>query len=353
MEKVKGVFDKRNVVVTGGAGFIGSHVCEELLKQGDANVICIDNFSSGYEINIDAFLQLENFEFIKHDIVEPIDLGAYPELTKFQIGVEGVQEIYNCATPTTYKDPKKFQVDTALTNSIGVRNILELAREYEARMIHVSTGAIYGDPLPERKNFSEDYWGYINPVGDRASYNESKRFAETLCSIYHDQLGVKVSIARVFATYGPRMKMNEGRMVPDFIGNALDNKEIVIYGDEDSSRGYCFVKDIVDGLFKLNKNPQEFGPINIGNPDEQNLSDIAKKIVDMTGSKSKVSYERVPEGLHVEALPDITKAKERLSWYPVVTFENGLKETIQYIESARSRYEHQGLWVMDEGNDNN
>jgi len=349
MEKVKGVFDKKNVVVAGGAGFIGSHVCEGLLKQGNANVICIDNFASGYEINIDAFLQLENFEFIKHDIVEPLDITSYPELTKFQIGVEGIQEIYNCATPTTYKDPRKFPIDTALTNSIGVRNILELARQYGSRMVHVSTGAIYGDPLPEKKNFSEDYWGYINPVGDRASYNESKRFAETLCSIYHDQLEVKVSIARVFATYGPRMKMNEARMIPDFIGNAIDNKDIIIYGNEESSRGYCYVKDVVDGLFKLNNNPNEFGPINIGNPDEQNLTEIVQHIIALTNSKSKITYERVPDELHVEGLPDISKAKERLSWYPIVTFANGLKETIQYIESARSRYENQGLWIMDEG----
>ncbi|MBI4135107.1 MAG: NAD-dependent epimerase/dehydratase family protein [Candidatus Sungbacteria bacterium] len=349
MPKIKGVFDKKNVIVTGGAGFIGSHICENLVKRGEANVICIDNFASGHEMNIDHLLQEENFTFIKHDITTPINLVSHPELKKFQVAVAGIQEVYNCATPTAYKDAKKLPIETALTNSIGVKNVLELAREHNAAMVHLSTSAIYGDPLPETKYFTEDYWGYINPVGERASYNESKRFAETLCTIYREQENVNVSIARIFATYGPRMKMGAARMIPDFIGNALDNKDVVIYGDENSKRGYCYVQDVVDGVFKLMA-AKDFGPVNIGNPDEQNLANIAKTVIAKLGSKSKIVYEKTPDGLHVEGLPDIKRAKETLSWYPVVPLADGLEKTIHYIQSARSRYEQAGLWNMDAPN---
>lgn len=345
--KIKGVFEKKNVIIFGGAGFIGSHICEELLKKGETQVICLDNFVSGQEINIDPLLQFPDFKFIRHDVVEPIDLTKFPELVAFNLEFQGIQEIYNCASPTSYKDPKKLPLQTALTNSVGLKNILDLAKIYEAPVVHLSSSVVYGDPLPETKYFSEDYWGFVNPLGDRASYNESKRFAETLCSIYREQEGVDAKVARIFSTYGPRMKMAEGRMIPDFIGNALDNKDIVIYGDAETKSSYCYVKDTVDALFKLMAS-NDAGPLNIGNPDEYKVSEIAEKIIKILNSQSKIVYEKPLASFQVQGLPDIKKAKERISWFPLTPLEQGLEATIRFIESARFHYEQKGLWQMDE-----
>ena len=346
MANIKGVFSKKNVLVTGGAGFIGSHICEELLKKGESRVICVDNFVSGSEFNIDFFLQNPDFKFLKHDIIEPLDIASFPELKAFDMDVAGIQEIYNCASPTSYKDPKKLPMQTVLTNGRGTKNILDIAKQYKAKMVHLSTSAIYGDPLPEDKHFKEDYWGFIDPVGERASYNEGKRFAETLCSIYKDYEEVDVKIARVFATYGPRMAMAEGRMIPDFIANAIDNKDIVIYGDESSTSSYCYVKDLVDGLFKL-INSKESGPLNMGNSEEYALKDIAQKIIDSLGSSSKITYAKPLPEMSQQGLPDLKNAKEKIGWFPLVSLEKGLKETIEYIRSAKSHYEQKGLWETD------
>ena len=346
IDKIKGVFDKKNVIVTGGAGFIGSHVCEELLKKGESKVICVDNFVSSHEINIDPFLQFPDFKFIKHDIVAPINLSSFSELAAFEIEFQGIQEIYNCASPTSYKDPKKLPLQTALTNSVGLKNVLELAREDQAPVVHLSSSVIYGDPLPETKYFKEDYWGFVNPWGERASYNESKRFAETLCSIYREQEGVDVKVARIFSTYGPRMKMAEGRMIPDFIANALDNKDIVVFGGQETKSSFCYVKDTVDALFKLMQS-NESEPLNIGNDKEYKISDIAQKIVSILNSKSKIVFEKPLPNFQVQGLPDIKKAKERIAWFPVIAIEKGLEETIRYIESVRFHYEEKGLWQTD------
>lgn len=346
MEKIKGVFDKKNVIVTGGAGFIGSHICEELLKKGESQIICIDNFVSGMEINIDRLLQFPDFKFIRHDIIGPINLDSYKELAAFNLEFQGIQEIYNCASPTSYKEPKKLPLQTALTNSQGLKNVLELGRQYSAPVVHLSSSVVYGDPLPETNFFSEDYWGFINPLGERAAYNESKRFGETLCSIYHDQEGMDVKIARIFSTYGPRMKMAEGRMIPDFIANALDGKDLVIYGDENTTSSYCYVKDTVDALFKLMAS-KEVGPINIGNNEEYRIADIAEKIIKIINSKSKIVFEKPLPGFQVQGLPEIRRAKEKISWFPMIGLDKGLEETISYIESARFHYEQKGLWQMD------
>ncbi|MEK7125691.1 MAG: NAD-dependent epimerase/dehydratase family protein [Patescibacteria group bacterium] len=347
MAKIKGVFEKKNVIVTGGAGFLGSHICEELLKSGEAQVICVDNFISGSEFNIDTFLQLPNFKFIKHDIIDVIDLKSFPELAAFQLEFQGIQEIYHCASPTSYKDPTKFALQTALTNTRGTKNVLDVAKEYQAKLVHLSSSAIYGDPMPENKYFTEDYWGFVNPLGERASYNESKRYAETICDIYRQSEGVDAKIARVFSTYGPRMKMAEGRMIPDFIGNALDNKDIVIYGDAETKSSYCYVKDTVDALFKLMAS-NEAGPLNIGNSEEYKVSEIAEKIIKILNSKSKIVYENPLASFQVQGLPDIKRAKERISWFPLTPLDQGLEATIRFIESARFHYEQKGLWQMDE-----
>ena len=343
MPKIKGVFKKKNVVVTGGAGFIGSNICDILAKDKDSRVICIDNLITGTVINIDQLLQSEDFKFIRHDITQPLDLLKFPELAHYEIEIEGIQEVYNCATPTSYKEAKKFSEQTALTNSLGIKNSLDLAKQYSAKMVHLSSSAIYGDPLPEDNHFSEDYWGFINPVDERASYNESKRFSETLCKTYYDVHGVQTTIARVFATYGPRMIMDEGRHVPDFISAAIDNKDIIIYGDKDVTTSFCYITDMVDGLMKLVQS-NNLGPFNIGVDEEYKLSEVAQKVVDLVGSKSKITFKKPLQGMHVKGLPNIKKIKEEVGWFPLTKLDEGLKETIEYMRSVKSHFQQQGIW---------
>ena len=308
-----------------------------------ARVICIDNLITGTELNIDLLLQSPDFKFIRHDICEPIELEKYPELDQFEIEFQGIQEIYNCATPTSYKEAVKFSDETVLTNSIGVKNILDIAKKYNSKMVHLSSSAIYGDPLPEGNGFKEDYWGFINPVDNRAAYNESKRFSETLCKTYYDVFGVMVSVARVFSTYGPRMIMDEGRHIPDFIISAIDSKDIVIYGDKDTSSSFCYVRDMVDGLIKL-AGSKNFGPYNIGVDEDYKLIDIAQKIINITGAKSKIKFEKSLEGIHEQGVPDIKTIKNDLAWFPLIKIDQGLQETVEYMQSIKSRYEQEGLW---------
>lgn len=343
MANTKGVFKKKNVIVAGGAGFIGSHICEIIAKDENARVICIDNLITGTEMNIDSMLQLPDFKFIRHDITKPIDLSKFPELAPYEIEFSGIQEIYNCATPTSYKEAKKFSDETALTNSIGMKNVLDLAKKHNAKMVHLSSSAIYGDPPPEDKHFKEDYWGFVSSVDERAAYNESKRFSETLCKAYFDAYGVGVTIARVFATYGPKMIMDEGRHVPDFISAALENKDIVIYGDKDSATSLCYIKDMIEGLIKLVES-KKLGPFNIGADTEYKLVDVAQKIIELTSSKSKIKFVKPLEGMHIQGLPDIKAIKDEAGWFPLVKLEDGLKQTVEYMQSVKSRYQQQGLW---------
>ncbi|MDP3995530.1 MAG: GDP-mannose 4,6-dehydratase, partial [bacterium] len=337
------VFKKKNVVVAGGAGFIGSHICEALAKAGNANIICIDNLVSGSVMNIERLLQVPDFKFIRHDISMPLDLAQFPELAPFEIEFAGIQEIYNCATPTSYKDPKRFALETALAHSAGVKNILDLAKAHNAKVVHLSSSAIYGDPPPEDSHFTEDYWGFIDPVGARSAYNEGKRFSEALCTVYRDHQGVDAKIARVFSTYGPRMIMAEGRHIPDFIASAIDNKDIAIYGEQEKASTFCYVRDMVEGLMKLMES-QEQGPVNIGSDQEYKLSDIAAQVISLAGSTSKIKFEKPLPNMHDQGIPDIKKAKDSLGWFPVVKMEEGLKETIEYMRSVKSQYEAQGLW---------
>ena len=343
MMNIKGIFKKKNVIVSGGAGFIGSHICEALVKTGESHVICIDNLITGTAMNIDHLLQSPDFKFLRHDIIEPINLEYFSELKPYEIEFEGIQEIYNCAAPTSYMDGKRFSLETALTHSHGTKNILDLAKQYSAKMVHLSSSAIYGDPLPEDKHFSEGYWGFVSSVNDRAAYNESKRFAETLCKTYYDAHGIAVTIARVFASYGSRMIMAEGRHIPDFISAALDDKDIVIYGDKESSSSFCYIKDMVEGLMKLVES-KEFGPFNIGADQEYKLSDIAQKVISIINSKSKIKFENPPEGMHEQGLPNIKAIKNECGWFPLVKLDDGLKDTIDYMRSVKSHYEQKGLW---------
>lgn len=346
MDNSQNVFKKKNVVVAGGAGFIGSHICEELLKKGESRVICIDNFVSSVEFNIDSFLANPDFKFIKHDIFEPIELEKYPEYKMFELEFAGVAEIYNCASPTSYKDPKKLPMQTALTLGRGTKNVLDLGKKYSAKVVHLSTSAVYGAPLPEDKHFKEEYWGFVDPLGERAAYNEGKRFAETLCWVYRSVENVDAKIARIFPTYGARMLMGEGRMIPDFIANALDNKDLVIYGDENSASSYCYVKDTVDALFRL-MNSAEAGPFNTGTDEEYKLIDVANAIIRLVGSKSKIAFAKPLPEMGEQGLPDLAKIKNSLGWFPLHKLEKGLEETIHYIRSARSHYVQRGLWETD------
>ncbi|MBI5465970.1 MAG: NAD-dependent epimerase/dehydratase family protein [Candidatus Kerfeldbacteria bacterium] len=329
----KQLLDRSNVLVAGGAGFIGSHLCDELIKTH--NVICVDNFITGQEENIDLLLQSPHFKFIKHDLREPLDLDKFPELELFKIKFQGVQEIYNLACPTSPKEYNRLPIETLLTNSEATRYLLDLAVKYKAKFLHVSSSAIYGEPQ-DGGPLKEDYWGFIDPVGPRSSYNEGKRFAESLVTNYGLHRGVSWRIARVFNTYGPRMKLDDGRMIPDFISSALQGKPLVIYGSPESTSTFCYVSDMVDGLLRLMAQ-EEPGIFNLGSADGKTMGEAAALVVKLCQSEVKIE---VAEPLPYQArqgIPDIGKAREVLAWFPLVSLEDGLRQTVDYFRA------HQGV----------
>ncbi len=324
----KQLLDRKNVLVAGGAGFIGSHLCDELIKS--ANVICVDNFITGSEENIDLLLQNPNFKFIRHDLTLPLDLEKFSELEIFKVRFQGIQEIYNLACPTSPKHYKNLPIETLLTNAEATRNLLDLAVKYQAKFLHASSSAIYGAPTSERQTFAEDYWGYLDPVGPRSCYNEGKRFAESLVVNYGEHKGVSVRLARIFNTYGPRMKLNDGRMIPDFIASAITAKPLTIYGSAEERATYCYISDMVDGLIKLME--QESGAIfNLGSLEQETIKEIAQIVINLTGAKVAIETAESLPYLSTQGLPDITRAKEILGWFPLVPLEVGLKKTIDYF----------------------
>jgi len=324
--------ENKNILVLGGAGFIGSHLCEYLVKKGD-NVICVDNFVSSDVENINALLEYPNFEFIRHDITEEIDFVRDPELRKFKVEAQGFQEIYNLACPTAPKDFAKFPIDTAKANSVGVINSLEWAKKYNARYLLASTSAVYGRPPEDGTSVKESYYGLLDYLGPRACYNEGKRFAETLVITYRDTYQLNTSIARIFSTYGPKMLQHSGRQIPDFIRAAVDNTEISIAGDEHSVLSFCYVKDIVEGLVALMAS-EISEPLNLGNEQSYTLTELAKKIIAITNSSSSIAYTNKYQYSMQPAIPDISKAKEELNWFPLVSLDNGLKEAIDYYKAT-------------------
>lgn len=328
----KAIFDKKNVLVTGGAGFIGSFLCEELLKTN--KVICIDNFISGDEKNIDHLLSNPDFDFVKHDLSEPLDLENRKELEKFRIKFQGVQEIYNLACPTSPKEFESKKVETVLANSLAVKNALDLAVTYKAKFMQFSSSVVYGPRLPEKKVFGEDYVGHVDCTSPRACYDEGKRFAETLVVTYGEKYDLDAKIARIFRTYGPRMRLNDGQMLPDFVLNALDNKDLIIYGDENFSSSFCFISDIINGVLKFMKSGEQ-GPMNFGNELEYKIIDVATMVIKMTKSKSKVTFHDPLLFMSPLGLPDISLAKEKLGWFPIILLENGIKETIDYLKADK------------------
>jgi len=328
----KVIFDKKNVLVTGGAGFIGSHLCDELLRE--AKVICVDNFSSGSETNIDHLLSNPNFIFINHDLSYPLDLEAIPEIKKFKVAFQGIQEVYHLACPMSTKHFVDNRLATLLANSYATKNALDIAVKYGAKFLHFSSSVVYGPRLEGNEKIKETYIGAVDPLSDRSSYDEGKRFSESLVANYRQIYNIDAKIIRVFRTYGPRMPLNDEQMIPDFIANALDGKDLVIFGNEDFSSSFCYVEDVIDGALKMMSSSLT-GPVNIGSDEDVRISEIAKIIIEETAASSKITYGEQKIFMSELPLPDIFVAKNELAWMPVVTLKNGLKKTIFDLQAKR------------------
>jgi UDP-glucuronate decarboxylase len=303
----------KTILVTGGSGFIGSHLCRRLLELGNY-VICLDNNFTGSFNNIKDLKKNENFEFIRHDITKEILLE--------------VDEIYHLACPASPKAYQYNPIKTIKTNILGTMNALGIAKRVKARILLTSTSEVYGDPKVHPQK--EDYWGNVNPIGIRSCYDEGKRLAESLMMEYHRKCNVDIAIVRIFNTYGPNLAKDDGRVVSNFITQALDGKDITIYGDGSQTRSFCYVTDLVEGLIKMMES-KEIGPINLGNPNETTVKELAENIVILTKTKSNIIYKDLPEDDPLIRRPDISLAKEKLKWDTTISLINGLKETIKYF----------------------
>jgi len=328
----RAIFDKKNILVTGGAGFLGSHLCDELVKNN--KIICIDNFSTGDEKNIDHLLANENFEFINHDITLPISLEALPELKKFKIEFQGIQEIYHLACPTSPKNFLKNRIATLDTLSLGTKNILEMARKFNAKVMDFSSSVVYGPRMEGSVKMDETNLGLVDFLSDRGSYDEGKKFTETYFYNYRKVYNIDAKIVRLFRIFGPKMKLNDGQMIPDFIDAALDNRDIVIYGDKNFSSSFCYVSDCVNAVIRFMETDMP-GPLNIGSDIDINITDIAEKIISILGSKSKVVYEKENLFMTSLRLPDISRARQDLGWMPIVVLEQGLEKTIDDLRANK------------------
>lgn len=325
-------FEQKNILVLGGAGFIGSHLCDELVKEH--RVICVDNFTSGFQANIDHLLRNDNFVFIKEDINKLTDLEKYDELERFDISVQGVQEIYNLACPTSPKDFHDLKIETAKANSVGMVHSLELAVRYNAKYLLFSSSVVYGGRPADTPYMTEDVYQATAPLGPRASYDEGKRFAEALVDTYRDFHDIDAKIIRVFTTFGPRMPLFVGHMIPDFMVSAIDNEPLIIYGDENFTMTLCYVDDVIEAAVRMMASA-ESGPLNVGSPNEHKVSGIAQQIIEMTNSLSKITYEKELLFMKPLGVPDISRAKEKLDWFPVITLESGLEKTLEYIQAQK------------------
>ena len=307
------------ILVTGGSGFLGSHLCERLLKEGN-EVICVDNFFSGSARNIAHLLSNPYFELIRHDVTYPL----YVE----------VDEIYNLACPASPTNYQFNPVQTLKTSVLGAINLLELAKRTNAKIFQASTSEIYGDP--EVHPQSENYWGRVNPIGIRACYDEGKRCAETLFFDYHRQHALRIKVARIFNTYGPRMQPNDGRVVSNFIVQALRGDDITIYGAGEQTRSFCYVDDLIEGFIRLMSTADQVGPVNLGNPVEFTILQLAERVLELTGSSSKLVFKPLPQDDPQQRKPDITKAMQYLDWLPNVMLDQGLNKTIEYFDQLFS-----------------
>jgi UDP-glucuronate decarboxylase len=303
-------------LITGGAGFIGSHLCERLVGAGH-EVLCVDNFHTGTKDNIRHLLRNNRFELIRHDVWLPL----YVE----------VDRIFNLACPASPIHYQTDPVSTVKTSVLGAINMLGLAKRRRARILQASTSEVYGDPREHPQH--ETYWGHVNPIGPRACYDEGKRCAETLFFDYHRQHGVDIRVVRIFNTYGPRMHPRDGRVVSNFIVQALAGEPLTLYGDGNQSRSFCYVDDLVEGLLRMMNHDTETGPVNLGNPSEFTIRELAETVLRLTDSKSRIEYRPLPQDDPVRRQPDITKARQLLDWEPKVALEDGLKETIAYFRN--------------------
>ena len=328
------IFDKKNVVVAGGAGFIGSHLCDELVKT--CKVICIDDFVSSSVRNIDHLLANPDFIFINHDLSSPIDLESIEELKRFKIEFQGIQEIYNLACPMSPRNFLENRLATILANSYVVKNLLDITLKYQAKLLHFSSSVVYGPRHEDDREYKvkESDFGIVDQLSERASYDEGKRFAETMVHNYREIFQLDARIVRLFRVYGPRMEANDDQMIPDFINNALDGKDLVVFGDASFSSSFCYIEDAIDGVLKF-MNSSLSGPINIGSDVDVKIVDLVNLIIKETGSKSKVVHEDGKLFFSELILPDIHLARNQLNWMPVVTLENGIKKTIFDIEAHK------------------
>jgi len=309
----------KRVLVTGGAGFIGSHLCERLLNEGH-DIICLDNFFTGSKNNILHLMDNHRFELVRHDIIQPVLLE--------------VDQIYHLACPASPVHYQYNPVKTIKTNVMGTINMLGLAKRVRARILLASTSEVYGDPHIHPQ--PETYWGNVNPIGRRSCYDEGKRVAETLMMDYHRQNKVDIRIVRIFNTYGPRMAPDDGRVVSNFILQALRGEDITVFGEGDQTRSFCYVNDLIEGLLAMMNQEELIGPVNLGNPDEFTILELAQKIIKMTQSKSKIVYQQLPEDDPAQRQPDITLAKKYLKWNPFMKLDQGLKSTIAYFKNKHS-----------------
>ncbi|MCS7204278.1 MAG: SDR family oxidoreductase [Leptospiraceae bacterium] len=313
----------KTILVTGGAGFIGSHICEALLKEGHY-VICLDNFFTGSKENIEHLLDHENFEIIRHDIIDPIKLE--------------VDEIYNLACPASPIHYQYNPIKTLKTSVIGTMNMLGLAKRVKAKILQASTSEVYGDPTIHPQ--PETYRGNVNPIGPRACYDEGKRAAETLCFDYYREHKVKIRVVRIFNTYGPNMQINDGRVISNFIVQALLNQDLTVYGDGTQTRSFCYISDLVKGMIDFMSQDEHLGPINLGNDQEFTILELAYKVIEMTNSKSKIVFRPLPEDDPLQRRPDLTLARKLIQYEPKVSLEEGLKATIEYFEKKLQKMKH-------------
>jgi dTDP-glucose 4,6-dehydratase len=305
-------------LVTGGAGFIGSHLCDFLLSH-DWEVICLDNLLTGDAANVEHLVSKASFQFIKHDITEPLSLEG------------DIDYVFHLASPASPLDFQKLPIEILKVGSLGTLNALEIARKKGAKFLLASTSEVYGDP--QQSPQSEEYWGNVNPVGPRSAYDEAKRFAEALTMAYHRRFGLDIKIVRIFNTYGPRMRKDDGRVVPTFIVQALQGEPLTVFGDGLQTRSFCYISDLIEGIYKLALSEIN-SPINLGNPEEITIRELAQRITKLVGSDSSLTYKPLPEGEPKMRRPDITKARSLLGWQPKVTLEEGLKKTIAWFRAA-------------------
>jgi len=308
----------KRILVTGGAGFLGSHLCDRLLAEGH-DVLCLDNLFTGSKNNIRHLIGQPNFEFVRHDIIQPIFLE--------------VDEIYNLACPASPVHYQYNPIKTIKTSVMGAINTLGLAKRVRAKILQASTSEVYGDP--EMHPQQEEYWGRVNPIGIRSCYDEGKRAAECLMMDYHRQNGVRIKIVRIFNTYGPRMAINDGRVVSNFIVQAIKGEDITVYGNGSQTRSFCYCEDLIEGIMRMMATPDEIiGPVNLGNPSEFTILELAENVIRLTKSSSRIIFKPLPQDDPTQRRPDISKAKELLHWTPGIPLADGLVKTIQYFKGA-------------------